>query len=242
MRRLKLKIQSISKCRAILQPTRCFTKKMISLHPKNHAILHATGIHAQVISAKMNHTQKTRRKSTDHYTPSSQMADKLAANRAGKLTRSQRQPILIAALFSGIGLVIAVVFGAIMVWGFAQTLAITGIFGGCMVIFTGLGFVFMIIVLWTNSEMFVPEALSKSPVRWQRAPLEIKRASRNRPEMPFSYIVGSYSFGPFVVPEDVPMDKGREYIVYYTPRSRLLLSIAPTDQPESSGWLPLSDS
>jgi hypothetical protein len=34
---------------------------------------------------------------------------------------------------------------------------------------------------------------------------------------------------------------GREYIVYYSARSRLLLSIAPADQPESTHWLPLTD-
>jgi hypothetical protein len=34
------------------------------------------------------------------------------------------------------------------------------------------------------------------------------------------------------------MQIGREYIVYYSSRSRLLLSLAPTDQPESDEWLP----
>ncbi len=183
----------------------------------------------------MDHTKELE---WEHYTPSPQMADKLAANRQGKLTKSQRTPVTIAALFTGCGLSGALIFTAFVVWGFVRTVAETGIFGWAMFCFTALSLLFLVAVLWVNARMFIPEALNETPVRWQRGKLEIQMASRERRELPFSYIIGTYSFAPFVAPFETPLDKGREYIVYYTNRSRLLLSIAPTDQPESKKWLP----
>jgi hypothetical protein len=94
------------------------------------------------------------------------------------------------------------------------------------------------VILGVNVAMFVPEAFSKSPVRWSQGILEIKEASRERPEMPFVYILGDYSFAPFIPPNEVPMQVGRAYIVYYAARSRMFLSIAPIDQLESKAWLP----
>ena len=184
------------------------------------------------------HNPKKRRKSAYQYTPSSQMADNLATNRAGHLTKMQKAPILVAALVTGVGLTCALSFLVASVYGFLQTVDVAGIFGWIMLVFTAGSILFLVAVLWVNARMFIPETLSQSPVRWERGVLEIKMASRERPEMPFSYIIGSYSFAPFVVPDEVPMHKGREYVVYYTARSRLLLSIVPTDTPDADEWLP----
>lgn len=187
------------------------------------------------------HNQKKQRKPAYHYTPSSQMADNLATNRAGHLTKNQKAPILAAAFITGIGLSCSLIFLATTIYGFLETVNVAGIFGWIMLIFTGGSISFLTVVLWVNARMFIPESLSKSPVKWQLGTLEIKMASRERAEMPFSYIIGNYSFAPFVVPDEVPMQKGREYVVYYTSRSRLLLSIAPTDLPQSNEWIPKSD-
>jgi hypothetical protein len=184
------------------------------------------------------HNPKKRRKPAYHYTPSSQMADNLATNRAGHLTKMQKAPIMVAALVTGVGLTCALSFLVASVYGFLQTVNVAGVFGWIMLIFTGGSISFLVVVLWVNAKMFIPETLSQSPVKWERGILEIKMASRERAEMPFSYIIGNYSFAPFVVPDEVPMQAGREYVVYYSARSRLLLSIAPTDMPESDQWLP----
>lgn len=205
-------------CRVIVLPSATLSKKEIF-----------------VILWHMDHTKEFQ---WEHYTPSPQMADKLATNRMGKLTKSQRLPVTIAALFTGCGLSGALIFTIFVVWGFVRTGDASGIFGWVMICFTSFSIVFLVLVLWVNASMFVPEALKETPVRWERGKLQIKMASRDRRELPFSYIIGTYSFAPFVVPIEIPMEKGREYIVYYTARSRLLLSIAPTDQPESKKWLP----
>jgi hypothetical protein len=172
-----------------------------------------------------------------HYTPSAQMAEKLAANRTGQLTRAQRIPIVIAGLVSSIGLLcpLTVLISSV---GIALQGPLGGAVGAILLGLMFLSFSFLAGVLWVNARMFLPEALSKTPARWQRGALQIRMASRERPEMPFSYIIGSYSFAPFVPPSEVPLQTGREYVVYYAGRSRVFLSIAPTDQPESKKWLP----
>lgn len=184
------------------------------------------------------HNPKKRRKPAYQYTPSSQMADNLVTNRAGHLTSKQKAPIFVAALVTGAGLMCALTFLTVSVYGFLQTVDVAGIFAWIMLVFTEGSMLFLVAVLWVNARMFVPESLSRSPVRWERGVLKIKMASRERPEMPFSYLIGSYSFAPFVVPDEVPMHEGREYLVYYTARSRLLLSIVPTDTPDADQWLP----
>jgi hypothetical protein len=166
------------------------------------------------------------------------MADKLRANRAGKLTDTQRAPVLAAALVSGLGFIIFALFALVSVWGFAQTISVTGVFGWVLMGFTVLSFSFLLIVLWTNAEMFVPEAFGRNPVRWTRGKLEVKMSSRERPEMPFTYLIGDYSFAPFLPPQEVPIEQGREYLVYYTARSRLLLSMVPTDIRGIKKYLP----
>lgn len=182
-----------------------------------------------------DHTQNS---SITHYTASPQMADKLSVNRRGELTPTQRAPIVVAAIVTGVGLIGLTLFGAVALWGFVQSLQYSGFFGLGLICLTGASLSFLVIVFWVNARMFVPESLNRHPVRWERGNLKIKMASRERPEMPFSYIVGKYSFAPFVAPDEIPLEKGREYIVYYTARSRLLMSIAPLDQPESKDWLP----
>jgi hypothetical protein len=177
------------------------------------------------------------------YAPSPEIAEKLAVNRMGKLTTSQRLPLIIAGMVSALGMVCpASMLFSITASAIAGGDAIAGVIGWTMWLIlwvaTLVSFSFLAIVLWVNAKMFLPEAFSTHPVKWVRAPLEIKMAERERTEMPFSYIVGVYSFAPFIAPDEVPLDIGREYIVYYTSRSRLLLSIAPTDQPDSSAWLP----
>jgi hypothetical protein len=66
----------------------------------------------------------------------------------------------------------------------------------------------------------------------------VRATEGHRPELPFSYVVDDYSFGPFVVPPDVKMRPGAPYIVYYAARSRLLLSIAALDAPDADQWEP----
>lgn len=186
----------------------------------------------------LDDTRKLTQLQQSNYTPSPQMTDRLRANRQGKLTDAQRAPILAAALISSVGLFVFGLIALITIGGFIATLGVTGVLGWLFMTFTALSFFFLIVVLWTNAEMFVPEALSRNPIRWERGKLKIKLASRDRPEMPFSYIVGDYSFAPFLPPQDVPMEKGREYLVYYTVRSRLLLSIVPTDVANIKDYLP----
>lgn len=187
------------------------------------------------------------KKAPTHYTPSPQIAEKIAVNRMGKLTSMQRTPLIIAGLFASGGLLCAFSMllsfvSSIVVGGAFVSASLGGqILFGLMWLGGILSFLFLLGVTWVNASMFVPEAISPEPVRWERGILEIKFPERDRPEMPFSYILGDYSFAPFVAAEEVPLEPGREYIVYYTARSRLLMSIVPVDQKESSEWLPAKD-
>lgn len=185
---------------------------------------------------------KLKKETVKHFTPSETAMEKLAANRAGQLTQIQRTPLMIAAVTAAIGFLCPAAFFIGNIIGFvtgAETFGMAGLLGWFLLCGMYMSMFALGVILWVNVTMFLPEALSKNPVRWEKGILEIRMATRERPEMPFSYIIGSYSFAPFVAPNDVPMQIGREYIVYYTARSRLLLSMAPTDQPESENWLPL---
>ncbi|NDJ87084.1 MAG: hypothetical protein GYB66_14495 [Chloroflexi bacterium] len=186
----------------------------------------------------MDHTQKSNHEPAYHYTPSPQMADKLATNRTGQLTKAQRLPITIAAIFTGSGFLGMLLITGGTILGLIETLEFTGVFGLITLFFSTAALLFILAVLWVNAQMFVPEALNQKPVRWSRGPLKTRKSARDRPELPFSYIIDDYSFAPFVGPPDVPLQKGRQYIVYYTARSRLLMSIAPIDQPDAEDWLP----
>lgn len=167
-------------------------------------------------------------------------------NRTGRLTPSQRLPIIIAGVVSGVGMLCPISFLMAMVFGGLLNAAfVNGLLGWLayvLIMLFSLGsFIFLWGVVWTNAKMFLPEAFAKQPVRWAKAPLQIKLAERERPEMPFSYIIGNYSFAPFVAPDEVPLIKNQEYIVYYTARSRLLLSIAPLKDAQTADWLPIKD-
>lgn len=185
------------------------------------------------------------KKAPTHYAPSADIAQKIAVNRTGKLTPKQRTPIMIAGVMSSGGLLCAFTMflsffsGGVLSGSFLLGSLTSQILFGLMWLGGMLSFLFLLGVTGVNASMFLPEIISPKPVKWERGILEIKLSERERPEMPFSYIIGSYSFAPFIAPDEVPLEKGREYIVYYSARSRLLLSIAPTDQDESNEWLPV---
>jgi hypothetical protein len=102
--------------------------------------------------------------------------------------------------------------------------------GGFMVLFAGL--------IGVNIAAFLPEAFMRQPVKAARGSLTIHVSSRERPELPFSYIVGDYSFAPYIIPPDLEMRPGAPYVVYYSARSRLLLSLAALDAPDGTQWEP----
>jgi len=163
------------------------------------------------------------------------MAARLAANRTGRLTPGQRRLALVvglvALLFLLCPLALLVQVGALLLAGDVPVPTLGG------VIFTGLGVFFMVLfagLIGTNASTFLPEAVMRRPVRFARGPL----AEGHRPELPFSYIIGDYSFAPYVAPPNVPMQVGAPYIVYYSARSRLLLSLAALDAPDAGQWEP----
>jgi hypothetical protein len=169
------------------------------------------------------------------------MAAKLAINRAGRLTRSQRRTVIAAGTATGAlllcPLAMVIQMGVLALAGDLPPVTVGGI------VFFVVGAVFLALfagLIGTNAAMFLPEAFGRNPVRSARGPLEIRMTETKRPELPFSYIIGDYSFAPYVVPEDVPMRPGVPYIVYYSARSRLLLSIAALDAPDAAQWQPAS--
>jgi hypothetical protein len=167
------------------------------------------------------------------------MAAKLIINRAGRLTPGQRRLALMIGLIALVMLLCPVTLliqmGAILLIGSAPVPTLGGI------IFTIIGVLFMLLfigLIWVNIEMFLVEAFSRRPVSYARGLLEIRMTERRRPELPFSYIVAGYSFAPYVAPPEVTMRVGAPYVVYYSSRSRLLLSIAALDAPDAAQWEP----
>jgi len=170
---------------------------------------------------------------------SPQMAERLAVNRTGRLTRGQRRLALLvggtAALFLLCPLALLLQLGAVLLWGDAPMPTIAG------VVLAALGVLFLLVfvgLIGVNAWMFLPEAFMRRPVRYARGPLEIRVTAGHRPELPFSYLIGDYSFAPYVAPDDVPMRVGAPYLVYYSARSRLLLSLAALDAPDAAQWEP----
>ena len=163
------------------------------------------------------------------FMPDPALAAKLAMNRAGKLTKGQRTAVTIASAVSvgGLLFIALVVFTVVQAW--QAGIRFGGVVSLLFFIFFMLSFGYIGLTLYFNARMFVPDMLSRQPVKQARGELEIRLASRNRPEMPFSYIIGDYSFAPFQPHYDVPMEKGREYIVYYAGSSRMFLSVEPVD-------------
>lgn len=173
---------------------------------------------------------------------SAAMAAKLAINRTGRLTPAQRRLALIVGLGALIFLLCPSAMLLEMTVSVLSGAAPLPTLGG--VIFTVVGAGFMILLaglLGTNAAAFLGEALMRRPVRWARGPLQIRLTEGDRPELPFSYIVGDYSFAPYVAPYDLPMRTGAPYVVYYGARTRLLLSIAALDAPDGAAWEPVSE-
>ncbi len=176
----------------------------------------------------------------NHVPPATpEMAARLAVNRTGRLTPSQRRLVLLAGLGALVIFLcpaaMLVQLGAVVVLGDAPVTTVGGI------IFTAAGLLFVLLfagLFGVNVQTFLPEALMRRPVRYVRGPLEIRVSEGNRPELPFSYIVDGYSFAPYVGPQDVPMRVGAPYIIYYSARSRLLLSLAALDAPDAEQWQP----
>jgi hypothetical protein len=171
-----------------------------------------------------------------------EMAEKLAINRAGRLTPAQRRTVMIAGIVAVLALMcplaLLVQFGALVITGTMPAATIGGIF------FTALGLFFVLLfggLAWTHASMFVHDAFGKQPVRWARGPLQIRVPERNRPELPFSYIIDDYSFAPYVPPPDTDLRRDVPYIVYYAAHSRIFLSIAALDAPDAARWLPAPD-
>ncbi len=171
---------------------------------------------------------------------SPEMAVRLAANRTGRLTAPQRRLALIVGLGALViflcPLAMLVQMGALLLWGDAPVPTLVG------VVFTILGALVVVVfagLLGVNALAFLPEAFMRQPVRFARGPLQIRITEGHRPELPFSYLIGDYSFAPYVAPADVPMRVGAPYEVYYAARSRLLLSLAALDAPDGAQWEPV---
>jgi hypothetical protein len=170
------------------------------------------------------------------FSPDATFAAQLAANRAGKFTRAQRNTILIGAVGSSAGLlcILGLAVSVLQAWVSGISMGgLVNVVGVIFFIFFVLSFGYLGLTLYFNASWFVPDALSQEPVKQSRGKLQIRKASRERPELPFSYIVGDYSFAPYDVPMDVPMEAGREYVVYYAAHSRIFLNIEPADYADS---------
>jgi hypothetical protein len=168
------------------------------------------------------------------------MAAKLSVNRTGRLTGPQRRTALIVG---GVALLMLLCPVTLLIQMVALLLARSDVpvatVGGILFLVIGGGFrVVFIGLIWVNVETFLAEVFMRCPVKIARGPLEIRVPERERPELPFSYLVGDYSFAPYVAPPDVLMRVGAPYIVYYAARSRLLLSIAALDAPDAAQWEP----
>ena len=161
--------------------------------------------------------------------PDPHLAAQLESNRAGSLTRGQKRMLVIAALGSSGGLLCILVLVANVIFAFSAGVQVDSIVSLLFFIFFVLSFGYLMLTLYFNARVFIPDAFGQEAVKTARGPLEIRMSSRERPEMPYSYIVGDYSFAPYIPPGDVPMEQGREYIVYYAAKSRIFLNIEPVD-------------
>jgi hypothetical protein len=173
---------------------------------------------------------------------SPEMAEKLAVNRTGRLTPTQRRTVMIAGLGALVlllcPLTLLIQLIVIALSGNLPLLTVGGL------IFTGLGALFILLfsgLILANVQMFLPDAFGKHPVKVARGPLKLHASEKERPELPFSYIVQDYSFAPYVVPPDVLMRPGAPYLVYYAAHSRLLLSLIALDAPDAAQWNPLEE-
>ncbi len=167
------------------------------------------------------------------FTPTEPLAASLAENRAGRLTRNQRLAVTLAGLGAGgaslvvLAMIVSVLAAYLSGARVSSMSPSAGIVGTVFGLFFMASFGYLLLTFVFNARWFLPDAFGGSPVARARGPLQIRYAERNRPELPFSYIVGEYSFAPYVVPYDVPMEQGREYVVYYARHSRMFLNIEP---------------
>jgi hypothetical protein len=168
-----------------------------------------------------------------------EMAERLAINRTGRLTPGQRRLVAITGVVALVlllcPLAMLVQMGTLLLTNNIPALTVgLLVFGAVFLLF----FIFLTGLIGTNAQIFLPDAFGKHPVRYARGPLQILPSSKNRPELPFSYIVEDYSFAPYVAPQDMTLIPGAPYLVYYSAHSRLLLSLAALDAPDASQWAP----
>ncbi len=172
---------------------------------------------------------------------SPEMATRLAVNRTGRLTPAQRRTVAVAGCVA-LALLLCPLALVVQVGALLLSEGITLSWGSVLIgVFVLLFFAIFAGIIFTNVRMFLPEAFSARPVRYARGPLQVRMTSTNRPELPFTYIIGDYSFAPYVAPPDVPMRPGAPYLVYYSARSRLLLSLFALDAPDADRWQPEFD-
>lgn len=167
------------------------------------------------------------------------MAARLAVNRTGRLTAQQQRLLVGAGVFSLVlflcPLALIIQAGAVLLIENPPGVTLFG------VIFTVLGVLFLVFfsgLVGVNVVSFLPDAFSRQPVRYARGPLRIHPSSRERRELPFSFIVDDYSFAPFVPPPAIKLRTNAPYIVYYAARSRIFLSMAALDAPDAAEWEP----
>ena len=118
--------------------------------------------------------------------------------------------------------------GALLLWGDAPVSTLAG------ALFTILGALFVVMFAGLVGRTRSPSCRKRSCA--SRCALRAGRSRCASPKgtglrLPFSYIIGNYSFAPYIAPGDVPMRVGAPYVVYYAARSRLLLSLAALDAP-----------
>lgn len=167
------------------------------------------------------------------------MAFRLAANRTGQFTAAQRRLALIAG-GGALALLLCPLALLVQTSAFLLSRGIPGLTPGG-VLFTACGALVMVGMaglVGVNAASFLPEALQRRPVAYAIGPLVVHASSRYRPELPFSYIVGDYSFAPYVPPPELELHPGARYVVYYAARSRVFLSIAALDAPDGAQWTP----
>jgi hypothetical protein len=163
------------------------------------------------------------------FNPDPHLAALLEINRSGRLTRSQKNILIIGAISSSAGIFCILVLMVNVVIALLAGVQVDSLFSLFFFLFFILSFGYLLLTLYFNAVVFVPDAFSKNTVKTARGPLEIRMAARERTEMPYSYIVADYSFAPYMPPADVPMEPGREYVVYYAAKSRIFLNIEPID-------------
>lgn len=163
------------------------------------------------------------------FQPSPELVKKLEANRNGNLTPQQRTLLMMASIGVMIGLACMSAMLLQLIAAITTGIAPKGLVTWIFFAITMLMFGYLGLTLYVNARSFVPDLLSSTKVKQSRGKLKIRVPQRERWELPFSYIVGDYSFAPFDVPDDVPMEKDREYIVYYLARTRTFLSIEPAN-------------